>query len=106
MTFLHFNETGPDFFPFFDNLSDIRAKKLRENNLRVCIPDWGGFKGRNRLKRLKSVLESSLTPNSLLNWSGRADLNGWSGRLTLSAAWQESLLIRRDATLLLPRQAR
>ena len=36
-------------------------------------------------------------------WSGRADLNGRSGRLTLSAAWQKSLLIRRDATLLLAR---
>jgi len=29
-------------------------------------------------------------------------LNRRSGRLTLSAAWQESLLIRRDATLLVP----
>jgi len=28
------------------------------------------------------------------------NFNGRSGRLTLSAAWQESLLIRRDATLL------
>jgi hypothetical protein len=32
-------------------------------------------------------------------------LNGRSGRLTFSAAWQESLLIRRDATLLLFRRS-
>ncbi len=36
-------------------------------------------------------------------WSGRADLNGRSGPLTFSRACQESLLIRRDGTLLLSR---
>jgi len=38
-------------------------------------------------------------------WSGRADLNCRSGPLTDSRACQESLLIRRDGTLLLFRRS-
>ncbi len=50
--------------------------------MHIC--EWGEFKGWNRLKRLKLVLDLSFvtlnselrTLYSLLIWSGRADLNG------------------------------
>jgi hypothetical protein len=32
MTFLYLNETGPNFFPFFGNLSNILTKKAKVLN--------------------------------------------------------------------------
>jgi hypothetical protein len=77
----------------------------RRANQAALLPDL------YRLTRRLSVLRQNLQPawslfDSLQTRAGRADLNCRSGRLTSSAACQESLLIRRDGTLLLPRQAR
>jgi hypothetical protein len=48
-------------------------------------------------------VRSSIHLSYRRKWSGRADLNCRSGPLTDSRACQESLLTRRDGTLLLPR---
>ena len=57
----------------------------------------------NPAEKKKQAKKGMVISASEKKWSGRPELNRRSGRLTAPAAWQKSLLIRRDATLLVPK---
>ena len=67
-------------------------------NGRPPAPKAGALTRLRYAPLLQNLITNCKAPNNLKWGHTHFHLNGRSGRLTSSAAWQESLLIRRDAT--------
>ena len=96
LIFLYFSGMTFDFFPLLDILSRIPTKiergfRVRKTQARkiILLGKYSKAGIERTTPRRSSAVKSIVELFLKNNWSGRADLNGRSGHLTLSAAWQK-----------------